>query len=115
MALQDRAQAESKMMTARWRRLVACALASSGLASPACAQTLACHYEIADVIQAPACGIFGPPSTVPVAMSLNGRYVVGYHASCVTDYFESFVYDRQTKSFTRFPAQRVRSTRRPWV
>jgi hypothetical protein len=67
------------------------------------AQPLPCRYDVSDIIQAPSCGITGPPATSATAISPNGRYVAGYHAHCATSDEEAFVYDRQTREFRTLP------------
>src|SRR5262245_61987599 len=80
------------------------AMAMSGVAAPsAFAQAPPCRYEVADIIEAPPCGITGPPATQANAISPNGRYVAGTYAQCGSSDDEAFIYDRQTREFRTLP------------
>jgi uncharacterized membrane protein len=87
-----------------WLLLLAGAAVVGGVCGGAAGQGLApCRFEVADIIQAPSCGITGPPATIATAISPNGRYVAGYHAQCATSDDEAFIYDRQTREFRTLP------------
>jgi probable HAF family extracellular repeat protein len=62
-----------------------------------------CHYEVTHIIQAPYCNPFGYPPTTAVAISPNGRYVVGSYNACVIGDHRAFVYDTTTGLFTTLP------------
>jgi uncharacterized membrane protein len=96
-----------------WLLLLAGAALVGGVCGGAAGQGLApCRFEVADIIQAPTCGITGPPATIATAISPNGRYVAGYHAQCATSDDEAFIYDRQTREFRTLPRpQGVSSSR----
>ncbi len=65
-----------------------------------------CQYEVTGIIQAPPCGIVGPPNTFPAGMSEDGK-VVGRYEICGTPWNEAFLWtpnpDGQGGTFTTLP------------
>jgi uncharacterized membrane protein len=67
------------------------------------AQPLPCRYEVAHIIQAPP-GAFGFPSpTSGVAISPNGRYVVGFFNPGAIGFDRAFAFDTLTEQFIVLP------------
>jgi uncharacterized membrane protein len=67
------------------------------------AQPLPCRYEIQDVIQAPDAGPGFPSPTNAVAISPNGRYVVGSFNPGAIGFDRAFAYDTATRQFIVLP------------
>jgi uncharacterized membrane protein len=91
-------------MTTRWflRTVIAAAVLSPALQT-ANAQPLPCRYEVAAVIQAPPGGIGSSSPTIGVAISPNGRYVVGYFNPGAIGFNRAFAYESQGDQFIVLP------------
>jgi hypothetical protein len=69
----------------------------------ALAQPLPCRYKVTDVIQAPDAGPGFPSPTNALAISPNGRYVVGHFNPGAIGFDRAFAYDTATRQFIVLP------------
>jgi len=83
--------------------MLAAPVIGAAASSVASAQPLPCSYTVTDIIQAPSVPPFGASPTGGVAISPNGRYVVGYFIPGAVGYHRGFWYDTQTHQFHVLP------------